>query len=64
MTALCVIGTELSAKVQNVLILLQIAFLLVFVVVALYRVYAGTTGFDSINPPSAGWTRSARAGRR
>ncbi|MFE4214358.1 APC family permease [Streptomyces sp. NPDC056844] len=54
MTALCVIGTELSAKVQNVLILAQVAFLLVFVIVALYRVYAGTTSFDSIRP-SAEW---------
>ena len=50
MTALCVIGTELSAKVQNVLILAQVAFLLVFVVVALYRVYAGTSTFDSVEP--------------
>ncbi|MDX3056308.1 APC family permease [Streptomyces sp. NE06-03E] len=54
MTGLCVIGTELSAKVQNVLILAQVAFLLVFVIVALYRVYAGTTSFDSIKP-SAEW---------
>ncbi|MGP3750673.1 APC family permease [Streptomyces sp. IBSNAI001] len=54
MTGLCVIGTELSAKVQNVLILAQVAFLLVFVIVALYRVYAGTTSFDSIRP-SAEW---------
>ncbi|KAB2588344.1 APC family permease [Streptomyces arboris] len=61
MTALCVIGTELSAKVQNVLILLQIAFLLVFVVVALYRVYAGTTGFDSIEP-SFSWLDPFGAG--
>ncbi|MFJ1798963.1 APC family permease [Streptomyces sp. NPDC088180] len=61
MTGLCVIGTELSAKVQNVLILLQIAFLLVFVVVALYRVYAGTTGFDSIEP-SLGWLNPFGAG--
>ncbi|MFB8029991.1 APC family permease [Streptomyces sp. NPDC056465] len=50
MTGLCVIGTEISAKVQNVLILAQVAFLLVFVVVALYRVYAGTTDFDSVTP--------------
>ncbi|MFC8654362.1 APC family permease [Streptomyces sp. JL1001] len=61
MTGLCVIGTELSAKVQNVLILLQIAFLLVFVAVALYRVYAGTTGFDSIEP-SFGWLDPFGAG--
>ncbi|MFE2019064.1 APC family permease [Streptomyces sp. NPDC059499] len=61
MTGLCVIGTELSAKVQNVLILAQVAFLLVFVVVALYRVYAGTTDFDSIKP-SAEWLNPFGAG--
>ncbi|MCM2414499.1 APC family permease [Streptomyces sp. RKAG290] len=61
MTALCVIGTELSAKVQNVLILAQVAFLLVFVIVALYRVYAGTTSFASIHP-SAAWLNPFGAG--
>ncbi|MFD9500036.1 APC family permease [Streptomyces sp. NPDC060035] len=61
MTGLCVIGTELSAKVQNVLILAQVAFLLVFVIVALYRVYAGTTSFDSIKP-SAEWLNPFGAG--
>ncbi|WP_406387778.1 APC family permease [Streptomyces sp. NBC_00887] len=61
MTGLCVIGTELSAKVQNVLILAQVAFLLVFVIVALYRVYAGTTDSDSIKP-SAEWLNPFGAG--
>ncbi|MGY3678317.1 APC family permease [Streptomyces sp. TE33382] len=61
MTGICVIGTELSAKVQNVLILAQVAFLLVFVIVALYRVYAGTTSFDSVKP-SAGWLNPFGAG--
>lgn len=61
MTGLCVIGTELSAKVQNVLILAQVAFLLVFVIVALYRVYAGTTSFDSVRP-SAEWLNPFGAG--
>jgi amino acid transporter len=50
MTALCVIGTELSARVQNVLILAQVLFLLVFVGVALGHVYAGTSHFDSVDP--------------
>ena len=36
MTAICVIGTEASAKFQNVLILAQVVSLLVFAVVALY----------------------------
>ncbi|WP_329214494.1 APC family permease [Streptomyces sp. NBC_00683] len=61
MTGLCVIGTELSAKVQNVLILAQVAFLLVFVIVALYRVYAGTTDFDSVKP-SVDWLNPFGAG--
>ncbi|MEG3629763.1 APC family permease [Streptomyces poriticola] len=50
MTALCVIGTELSARVQNVLILAQVACLLIFAVVALYRVYADTGTLDSVRP--------------
>ncbi|MGW3623677.1 APC family permease [Streptomyces sp. NPDC000880] len=61
MTAVCVIGIEASSKVQNVLILAQIAFLLIFVVVALYRVYAGTSTFDSIEP-SIGWVNPFGAG--
>ncbi|MFE6040766.1 APC family permease [Streptomyces sp. NPDC056452] len=61
MTGLCVIGTEISAKVQNVLILAQVAFLLVFVIVALYRVYAGTTDFDSVKP-SVEWLNPFGAG--
>ncbi len=54
MTAVCVIGTELSAHVQNVLILAQVACLVAFAVVALYRVYAGTATLDSVRP-SAEW---------
>ncbi|WP_306324753.1 APC family permease [Streptomyces venezuelae] len=61
MTAVCVVGTELSAKVQNVLILAQVAFLLVFVGVALYRVYAGTSTYDSVEP-SVDWLNPFGAG--
>ena len=50
MTAVCVIGTEVSAKVQNVLILAQVVCLLAFAVVALYRVYADTGTLDAIDP--------------
>ncbi|MGW6552228.1 APC family permease [Streptomyces sp. NPDC055051] len=50
MTAVCVIGTELSAKVQNVLILAQVACLLIFVAVALYAVYNGTSKHPSADP--------------
>ncbi|MFF0201339.1 APC family permease [Streptomyces sp. NPDC005017] len=61
MTAVCVIGTELSAKVQNVLILAQVACLLAFAVVALYRVYADTSTLDSVNP-SLDWLNPFGAG--
>ncbi|MET9730824.1 APC family permease [Streptomyces sp. NPDC006458] len=61
MTALCVIGTELSAKVQNVLILAQVACLLAFAVVALYRVYADTGTLGSIDP-SFSWLNPFGAG--
>ncbi|MFG3103563.1 APC family permease [Streptomyces sp. NPDC048182] len=50
MTAVCVVGTELSAKVQNVLILAQVVCLLALAVVALYRVYAGTSPLHSLTP--------------
>ncbi len=50
MTAMCVIGTELSARVQNVLILAQVAFLLIFVGVALSDVYSGSGTSGSLDP--------------
>ncbi|MGW5636080.1 APC family permease [Streptomyces sp. NPDC003832] len=61
MTALCVIGTEASARVQNVLILAQVVCLLVFAVVALYRVYADTGSLDSVEP-SLSWLDPFGAG--
>ena len=53
MTWICVIGTELSAKVQNVLILMQVVALLVFAGVALYQV-VGTDRPGSLTP-ELGW---------
>nr|WP_267245639.1 APC family permease [Streptomyces sp. PR69] len=50
MTAICVIGTEASARVQDVLIAAQVVLLLVFAVVALYRVYAGAGSLGSAEP--------------
>ncbi|MEU1278213.1 APC family permease [Streptomyces sp. NPDC005805] len=50
MTAICVIGTEASARVQNALIVAQIICLLIFAAVALYRVYAGTGSLDAVKP--------------
>ncbi|MBT2407802.1 MULTISPECIES: APC family permease [unclassified Streptomyces] len=61
MTAVCVIGTEMSARVQDVLILAQVFFLLAFAVVAIYRVYAGNSTLDSIEP-TVDWLNPFGAG--
>ena len=61
MTWICVLGTELSARLQNVLILAQTAALLVFAGVALGRGLSGDSplggldpGWDWLNPFGAG----------
>jgi amino acid transporter len=53
MTALCVVGTELSARAQNILIIGQVGALLVFATVALTKVL-GSDREDSITP-QASW---------
>ncbi len=50
MTAICVIGTELSARLQNVLTLLQVGALLIFAIVALIKVYTGNAPEGSTDP--------------
>ena len=50
MTLVCVLGTELSARVQNVLIFAQVVALLVFAVVALAKVIGGTAPEGSLDP--------------
>jgi amino acid transporter len=50
MTLICVIGTELSAELQRVLILGQAAGLLLFAVVALVKVVSGDAPVDSVDP--------------
>jgi len=50
MTAVCVLGTELSARFQNVLILAQVVSLLVFAGVALGRAIAGDSPLDALTP--------------
>lgn len=60
-TAICVIGTEVSARLQNFLIVLQVVSLLIFAAVALYRVYAGTSTLDAIDP-SLTWLNPFGAG--
>ncbi|MER6999893.1 APC family permease [Streptomyces sp. NPDC000410] len=61
MTAVCVIGTEASAHVQDVLIIAQIVFLLAFAVVAISRVYAGTGTLEPLEP-DIGWLNPFGAG--
>ncbi|MFI9821548.1 APC family permease [Streptomyces sp. NPDC052013] len=61
MTAVCVVGTEVSARVQDALILAQVVCLLALAVVALYRVYAGTGTLDSLEP-SMDWLNPFGAG--
>lgn len=50
MTWLCVLGTELSAKVQRVLVLAQVGMLLAFVVVAVVRLATGEVPAAAISP--------------
>ena len=50
MTLICVLGTELSARVQNVLIGAQVIALLLFAVVALAKVWGGDAPAASIEP--------------
>jgi len=61
MTAICVIGTELSARVQNVLIVIQVASLLVFAGVAIGKVVADDATADSLTP-SLSWLNPFSAG--
>ena len=50
MTAICVIGTELSARIQNVMIIAQVGALLLFAGWAIARVIANDAPSDSIDP--------------
>ncbi len=50
MTAICVLGTEMSARLQNALILAQVVALLVFAAVAIGRSLAGDSSLDSLTP--------------
>ena len=61
MTAICVLGTELSAKLQNVLIAFQVASLLIFAVVAISSVLSGGGSAESITP-EIGWLNPFAAG--
>lgn len=61
MTAICVIGTELSARLQNFLILAQTVALIVFVVVALTAAFNGTSEYESVTP-DVSWLNPFGAG--
>lgn len=50
MTGICVWGTEISANLQKVLMIMQLGPLLLFVVVALWKVFAGDAPGGSIEP--------------
>jgi amino acid transporter len=54
MTYICYRGIELSARLQVVLLSIEIATLLVFVATALYRVFSGTAGDQAVTP-SLSW---------
>lgn len=50
MTWMCVLGTDVSARLQNWLIIAQVVALLAFAVVALVRAYNGTGLEGSVHP--------------
>src|SRR5664279_446283 len=50
MTAICVIGTELSAHMQDVLIIAQVLALLAFAGIALFRALSGDSSLDGTTP--------------
>lgn len=47
MTWICVVGTELSAEVQRVMVFLQIGSVLIFVIAAIYQMASGGTAPDA-----------------
>lgn len=50
LTLICVLGTELSARIQSVMIVAQVLALLLFAAVALGKVYSGDASPDSVEP--------------
>ncbi|MGY1710817.1 APC family permease [Geodermatophilus sp. SYSU D00758] len=62
MTAVCVLGTELSARLQDVLIIAQVAALLVFAVVAIVRGLGGDAVEGGGLTPEWSWLNPFGAG--
>lgn len=54
MTYICAVGTQASAKVQNVLTLAQVAAILIFIAIAIYKVLAGQA-LPGAPAPSLSW---------
>ncbi|GHJ37229.1 APC family permease [Streptomyces sp. TS71-3] len=54
MTALCYAGIELSARIQQALLAIEVVMLLVFAVTALVKVYGGSAPAGFLHP-SLGW---------
>jgi amino acid transporter len=50
LTAICILGTELSARTQNVMIIAQVGALLLFAAVALTKVWGGNAGPQALDP--------------
>ena len=50
LTLICIVGTELAAGLQEILIVLQVGALLLFAGVALYKVYDGSAPAGSTRP--------------
>jgi amino acid transporter len=53
MTAICVVGTEASARLQSVMIIGQVGALLLFAVIALVKVFGGDAPEGSVKPAAA-----------
>ena len=66
MTWICWVGIELSARIQQILLTIEVITLTVFAIVALVDVYNGSAGVHAIEPTaSPGSTRStSRASAR
>jgi len=54
MTAICIVGTELSARLQTAMTIAQVAVLLLFAIVALGKVYGGDAP-DGSTKPQGDW---------
>ena len=61
LTWICVLGTDISARLQNVLILAQVGSLLLFAGVAIGRAVTEDSPLTPSTPHSPGSTRSAPA---